>query len=112
MVELVSVRLAAEWTTDPLWVSKGDDPIPANYSAQRLRSDFGVPAELASAIDAWDAEFQSVYNRDDPAESGFTDESVADAWDERGQRLAEALAGALGVRVEFHTAAGDRVFGG
>jgi hypothetical protein len=109
---VVSVRLAPEWSTDPLWVRKEGDPIPANYSVERLASDFGVPADLVAAIDAWDDEFQAVYNPDDPADSGFPDEATTTAWHERGERLAKRLATVLRVRTEFHTARGDCVFGG
>ncbi|MEU7528100.1 hypothetical protein AB0A74_20395 [Saccharothrix sp. NPDC042600] len=107
---VVSVRLAPEWGTDPLWVRKAGDPIPANYSADRLGRDFGVPAHLVAAIDAWDDEFQAVYDPDDPADSGFPDEATTAAWHERGERLAEQLAAALQVLTEFHTARGTRVF--
>jgi len=109
---VVSLRLAPEWGTDPLWVRKDSDPIPANYSAERLANDFGVSADLVAAIDAWDDEFQAVYDPDDPMGSGFPDEATTTAWHERGERLAERLAATLPVRVEFHTARGDRVFGG
>lgn len=109
---VISVRLAPEWGTDPLWVREDSDPIPANYSAERLADEFGVPADLVAAIEAWDDEFQAVYDPDDPMDSGFPDEATTAAWHERGERLAERLAAALPVRVEFHTARGDRVFGG
>lgn len=109
---VVSVRLAPEWGTDPLWVRRDGDPIPANYAADRLGREFGVPAGLVAAIDAWDDEFQAVYDPDDPADSGFPDEAATVAWHERGERLAEQLAEVLEVRTEFHTARGDRVFGG
>ncbi|WP_158846712.1 hypothetical protein [Saccharothrix deserti] len=74
-------------------------------------AEFGAPADLAAAIDAWDEELQAVYDRDDPAGSGFPDEATTAAWHERGERLAGRLASALRVRTEFHTARGDRVFG-
>lgn len=111
MSEVVPVRLAPEWGTDPLWVRRDGDPIPANYSAERLGIDFGAPADLVAAIDAWDDEFQAVYDPDDPADSGFPDEATTAAWHEWGERLAERLAATLRVRTEFHTARGDRVFG-
>ncbi|MBP2338811.1 hypothetical protein JOF41_004989 [Saccharothrix coeruleofusca] len=79
MSAVISVRLAPEWGTYPLWVRKGDAPIPANYSAERLASDFGVPTDLVAAIDAWDDEFQAVYDPDDPASSGFPDEAATTA---------------------------------
>jgi hypothetical protein len=74
-------------------------------------SEYGVPENLAAAIDACDDEFQAVYNRSDPEGSGFPDESTTAAWHERGEQLTERLAAALRVRTEFHTAKGDRVFG-
>lgn len=112
MNDVMSVRLAPEWVTDPLWVRKHGDPVSTNCSAEQLVRDFGVPADLAAAIDAWDREFQAVYESNDPAGSGFPDEVTAAAWHERGERLAERLAAVLRVRIEFHTACGDRVFGG
>ncbi|NUT48579.1 MAG: hypothetical protein HOV94_14920 [Saccharothrix sp.] len=86
--------------------------IADNCSAERLVAEFGAPADLVKAIDVWDDEFQAVYNRSDPESSGFPDEATTVAWHERGERLAERLAAALPVRVEFYTARGDRVFGG
>ncbi|MBW4720608.1 hypothetical protein [Saccharothrix obliqua] len=71
-----------------------------------------MPADLVAAINAWDDEFQTVYDPDDPMDSGFPDEATTAAWHERGGRLAERLAAVFPVRVEFHTARGDRVFGG
>ncbi|WP_309111656.1 hypothetical protein [Saccharothrix sp.] len=111
MIGAVSVRLAPEWGTDPLWVRREGDPIPGNCSADRLGREFGVSARLVAAIDAWDDEFQAVYDPDDPADSGFPDEAATLAWHERGERLAERLAKVLQIRTEFHTACGDRVFG-
>lgn len=112
MSRLVSIRVAPEWGAFPFWVRVPDDVIPDNCSAERLVSEYGAPEDLAAAIDAWDDEFQAVYNRSDPESSGFPDEATTAAWHERGERLAERLAAALRVRTEFHTARGDRVFGG
>ncbi len=86
--------------------------IADNCSAERLVAESGAPAELTVAIDAWDGEFQAVCNRSDTESSRFPDEATTVAWLERGGRLAERLAAALPVRVEFRTARGDRVFGG
>jgi hypothetical protein len=109
---VVKVRLAPEWVTDPLWVYRDGGPIPLNQSAESLAADFGLPANLVSAIDAWDAEFQAAYDPDDPAGSGFPDQATSVRWQVQGERLAERLAEMLGIPVEFHTARGDRVFGG
>ncbi|MFE9746397.1 hypothetical protein ACFYOT_15950 [Saccharothrix saharensis] len=111
MSRLVLVRVAPEWVCFPFWVRTTDEALADNCSAERLVAEFGAPAELAAAIDEWDDEFQAVYDRDDPASSGFPDEATTVEWHERGERLAERLAAALSVRVEFHTARGDRVFG-
>jgi hypothetical protein len=107
MAELLPVRLAPEWVTDCLWVLRAGDDIRQNQAPERLA---GVPADLATAIEAWDAEFQAVFVSDDPLSSGFPDEQTTLAWRARGERLAERLAAALGVRVEFHVAGYDRVF--
>lgn len=100
--------MVPEWGTDPRRVRKNGDPIPANYLAERLADDFGVPVDLVAAIDAWDDEFQAVYDPDGSMNSGFSGEATTAAWHERGERLAAVLR----VRVEFHTTRGDRVFGG
>lgn len=97
-----------EWECFPFWVRTAGGVIADNCSAERLAAEFGAPVELSVAIDAWDGEFQAVYNRSDPKSSGVPDEVTTVAWHERGERLAAALP----VRVEFHTARGDRVFGG
>lgn len=112
MSRLISVRVAPEWECFPFWVRTTDEVIVDNCSAERLVAEFGAPADLAKAIDEWDDEYQAVYNRSDPESSGFPDEATTSAWHERGERLAERLAAALPVRVEFHAARGDRVFGG
>jgi len=107
--ELLSVRMAPEWVTDCLWVFRAGDLIRENYAPERLVADYGVPADLVTAIEEWDAEFQAVFVDDDPMASGFPDERTILAWRSRGERLAERLAAALGVRVEFHVAGYDRV---
>lgn len=112
MIRLISIRVAPEWDAFPFWVRTPEDVIPDNCSAERLVSEYGAPADLATAIDAWDDEFQAIYNRSELQSSGFPDEATMTAWYERGERLAERLADALGVRVEFYSAHGDRVFGG
>ncbi|MEU7526589.1 hypothetical protein AB0A74_12725 [Saccharothrix sp. NPDC042600] len=112
MAKVILVRLAPEWGTDPLWVVEDGNPVPVSCSTERLASDFGVPSDLAADIDAWDGQFQAVYDPDDPAGSGFPDEVTTAAWHARGWRLAGRLAAAVGMRVEFHTARGDQVFYG
>ncbi|MFC6093680.1 hypothetical protein ACFP3R_30790 [Saccharothrix lopnurensis] len=74
--------------------------------------EFGARPDLAAAIDGWDEEFQAVYDRSDPASSGFPDEATTAAWHERGERLPSRLASALRVRTEFRTARGELVFDG
>ena len=104
MEELLSVRLAPEWITDCLWVLRTGDDIPQNTAP----SDLADP-DLAAAIEAWDDEFQAVFDHDDPMSSGFPDEATATAWRDRGEHLAQRLATALGLPVEYHVAGYDRV---
>src|SRR6185436_9985753 len=101
MGELLSVRMAPEWVTDCLWILRTGDVIRLNYAPERLVADYGVPADLVTAIEEWDAEFQAVFNADDPPSGGFPDERTTLAWQARGERLAERLAAALRVPVEF-----------
>lgn len=108
---MISIRVAPEWECFPIWVRTEEKVIADNCSAEELVAEFGAPVDLAAAIDAWDDEFQAVYNSSDPKSSGFPDEATTAAWHERGERLTERLAAALRVRIEFHTARGDRVFG-
>ena len=110
MAELLSVRLAPEWVTDCLWVLRADDVIRENCAPELLAADYGVPADLIAAVEAWDDEFQAVFVSDDPMSSGFPDEPTTLAWRARGESLAARLATALGVPVEFHVAGYDRVF--
>jgi hypothetical protein len=110
MAELRSVRLAPEWVTDCLWVLREGDDIRQNYAPERLAADCGLPTDLVTAIDEWDAEFQAVFVTDDPMSSGFPDERTTLAWRSRGEVLAERLTAALGVPVEFHVAGYDRLF--
>jgi hypothetical protein len=106
----VSVRIAPEWACYPLWVTSENDPISDNCSPERAVTVYGMPPELVAAINSWDDGSQAVYDPNDPANSGFPDETTTAAWHERGERLAEQLAAALPIPVEFHTARGDRVF--
>jgi len=110
MGELVSVRLAPEWVTDCLWILRTDDEFRLNYAPESLVADYGVSADLVTAIEEWDAEYQAVYVSADPMSGGFPDERTTIAWRERGERLAERLAAALRVPVEFSAAGFDRVF--
>ncbi|MCS7484641.1 hypothetical protein ACFFQW_45250 [Umezawaea endophytica] len=107
MGRLPSIRVTSEWGAFPFWVRVSREVIPDNCSAERLVSEYGALGDMAAATDAWDDEFQAVYNRSDPESLGFPGEATTAAWHERGERLAAALP----VRSEFHTARGDRVFG-
>jgi hypothetical protein len=110
MRRAVSVRIAPEWVCHPLWITSENDPISDNCSPERAVTVYGMPPDLVAAIDSWDNEFQAVYDPNDPMSSGFPDESTTAEWHERGERLAEQLAAALPIPVEFHTARGDHVF--
>ncbi|MFJ6675944.1 hypothetical protein ACIQMJ_33005 [Actinosynnema sp. NPDC091369] len=112
MSRLISIRVAPEWECFLFWVRTADDVIADNCSAERLVAEFGVPVGLAKEIDAWDDDFQAVYNRSDPESSGFPDEATTAAWHQQGEWLVERLAAALRVRTEFHTTRGNHVFGG
>ena len=50
--------------------------IADNCSAERFVAEFGAPAELTVAIDAWGGEVQAVHDRSDPESSGFPDEAT------------------------------------
>lgn len=93
-----SYRIAPEWECYPVWVFTTGDPIPDNCSPERLVAEFGWPADLAAAIDAWDDEFQAVYDRNDPENSGFPDEATTAAWHGHGERLAGRLASEVSAR--------------
>jgi hypothetical protein len=106
---LTRVRVSPEFGTHPLWPTFSDEPVPLNYSPEWLPGHFGVPRELAAALDRWDDQFQSVYVPWDPPASGFLDPEVATRWRDDGLELTRRLAAVLdpAVRVEFHTASGD-----
>ena len=106
----MSYRIAPEGECYPVWVFTTGDPIPDNCSPERLVAEFGLPADLVAAIDAWDDEFQAVYDREDPKNSGFPDEATTAVWLEHGEGLAGRLASEVSARVEFRTARGQRVF--
>lgn len=109
MSKPVIVRISPEWVTDPFWVQMGDDPGVSNYPPELMVTELGCPTDLIEEIDSWDDEYQAVYNSDDPANSGFTDQALAMRWRERGEELASRLAQALGIPVEFTTAGYTRV---
>jgi hypothetical protein len=107
---LRGVRLAPEWIEQyPIWVSTPDEMLPVDMSPEEFAEEYGVPADIAAEIDAWDREFQLAYREDDPAESGFEDEASMDRWVERGLRAARRLAAELGPRipVELRTSLGS-----
>jgi hypothetical protein len=110
MSEVITVRLAPEWVTGPLWVYRTGEPAPDNYSPEEFATEFDLPADLVADLDAWDAEFQAVYDDDDPAGSEFPSEAAMTAWEERGEQLARRLAAALRRPVELRTATGNVVF--
>lgn len=82
--------------------------IADNCSAERLVAEFGCAGRPGGDDRCVGCEeFQAVFDRDDPESSGFPESTTA-AWHARG----EPLGAGCPVRVGFHTACGDRVFGG
>jgi hypothetical protein len=57
---LMRVRVSPEFGTDPLRLTLSDEPVPLDYSPEWLPGHFGVPEELAAALERWDDPFQSV----------------------------------------------------
>lgn len=101
----VSVRIAPEWRTGPFWITRGSDPsIVDNATPRDVVAGFGVSAELAAEIDEWDAEFQRIWDPDDPASAEFPSAEAEARWEERGRLLARRLAAELGpqVRVSYY----------
>jgi hypothetical protein len=77
------LRLAPEWNCSPLWDAATGEPV----SVYRL----GLSFELAERIEAWDDTWQATFNADDPASSGFNDESARKAYVEEGRAIIAAL---------------------
>ena len=73
----------ADYECYPLWEGDGlDDLDPWSLN---------IPSDLAAAITAWGDEYDATLNREDPAASGFTDVSTAEAWLLTGAHLAARL---------------------
>ncbi len=108
---LLGVRITTEWVDQyPVRLNRSGDDIWRGFPTDEFIELYGVPAQIGSAIDEWDREFQGLYKPDDPADSGFDDEETAIRWWDRGMAVARRLAAALpGVPVEVKTPEGHVV---
>jgi hypothetical protein len=79
------VKVMAEYCCDPLWACRGDGY--ENISPEAL----GVSASLAADLAAWSRAFDSSYDADDPAVSGWSPD-VFESHAAEGRALASRLA--------------------
>lgn len=98
----VSVTVAPEWGSYPLWIEYSPDEPRDNAPAESL-SDYGAEPSLISSINSWDDSYQAVYDPNDPASSGFESESRTNSWIAEGVALTRRLSAQLppGVSVRF-----------
>jgi hypothetical protein len=82
--------LSADHGCSPIWELRGRDYVNVDLDTLELSP------ELTAGLDHWIATFEATYQRDQPEASGFTTEDAARAFDEEGQRLANALEIELG----------------
>ncbi|MGQ0777612.1 MAG: hypothetical protein ACT4NY_24910 [Pseudonocardiales bacterium] len=99
---LLSVTVSPEWDSYPLWFEYSREEPRENLPVEVL-NDYGVDPSLVASIEAWDEEYQSVFNRDDPDDSGFSDETETNLWISQGVELTKRLSTQLppGVDVLF-----------
>lgn len=107
----LSITLAPEWVTDPLWIEYSATEPSENAPPESLAA-YGVDAELISDIASWDNAFQAIYNSSDPPASEFEDDQVAAAWFDRGITFAGRVSAQLrpGVIVRFRNAGREARF--
>lgn len=98
MAKVVKVRLSSEWGARPTWVINADGDLDDVAPAM-----LGLSADLAVDIEAWDGEFQALYNPDDPGSSAdFGSNDGQSSWIARGKELSERIAHELSsTPVEF-----------
>ena len=83
-----------EYQCSPIWeVGRG----PSRNIAV---SDLPISPELRKDLESWDSRFQATYLPHDPQDSGFMDETQANAFLQEGQCLAERLRSELGGAVD------------
>jgi hypothetical protein len=79
----VRLRLAPEWGCSPLWDADTGEPVSV-YAV-------GLSFDLAERIETWDDTWQTTYNSDDPASSGFKDDAEAEAYRLEGREIVAVL---------------------
>jgi len=82
--ETSRVKLMADYGCDPLWAL--DEDLYGSFPPE----DLGLSAELATAINAWAADFETSLDPDDPARSRW-DEAQHRAHEAEGRQLAARL---------------------
>jgi GTPase Era involved in 16S rRNA processing len=86
----LTVTLMTDWGTGPLWVGFGDGP-DSTYLVDEITEVVPISAELLAAIDAWDEQYQSTYNKAQPQDSGILDPAEQAAFNAVGRQLARRL---------------------
>ena len=84
---MMKLKLMAEYECWPLWLSSG-------AADQRGNIDpVGLPLQPSTRhrLEQWARWFETTYNPDDPAASGFADQTARQAFNEEGQTLARLL---------------------
>ncbi|WP_075002083.1 hypothetical protein [Streptomyces qinglanensis] len=80
-----TIRLAAEYECHPLWTSS--DSGEENFAP----SDLPISGQLSEDIEHWAEDYESTYDRDDPARSGFSTPEAEKGFTEEGLKLAHRL---------------------
>lgn len=84
------LRIMPEYECYSFWVFDGT--IHENTDP----AETGISEDLASAIEAWEEEYEDTYVPDDPASSGFESDEAKAEFNETGRALARRVAAELG----------------
>lgn len=93
----MKLKLMAEYECWPLWVSSG----PADRRGNLDPGDLPLQETTHRRLEQWARWFETTYQPDDPASSGFAEPAALDAFNREGQLLAELLRAELGDRYEI-----------
>lgn len=86
----LTVKLQADWSTGPFWVSR-DDHLLGAYEIDEINEVLPLSPALLAEIDEWDHRFQETYDSEAGQESGFRTVEEIRRFNADGHNLARKI---------------------
>ncbi|ASO18686.1 hypothetical protein FHR81_000948 [Actinoalloteichus hoggarensis] len=87
----VDVTIVVGWDEEYFYYDNGDEEDTLNHTTEEATEFLDLNADLVRDLEAWDAEYQAIFDRVRGREIGFATPEIEHAWFERGKELSARL---------------------